>query len=1432
MSRPPFARPNPFFPPSPPETTSEFIQSARVPMPVPVPAPYSVPLDLSDQPDASFHSMNSDPYNSRPKKSSSLSYNNSTIRESRERTVQRALKSFIIVIPPPFLIAEHGQFGATLSSGPSHRLSQGVLMPLFPTMYGQLTAIAREFNFSSTAGLCLYLSYSDAGMTITPRISDEVWPFLWSGAFDSSRATGLPPISGKIEFDIDLAQARWYPSWVSARDRGIPVSPPRRPISRLHHYPTDSRTAYEDEQDDASVQQPSRHIPKKLSLVDRFDSSSSVRSLRAPSHSLSPPPIQHVNNGLSPIPQATEPPSAKVELETRVNTWRASASLKPTTLAATNGQTSLEPPNLPNTLELDAILDEDARSELNLDDFTWSISSVGPIDYLDGASIASSARVASIHIAHRAQGSVCLTESDCTSFGPSDWDEDVIVYAPSPRVATPDLAMRMWDDCPPTPSTATSWGPPLSYPSSLVSESRPPSVDLATRYLHSRPVTPSTATSWGPPLSYPPSPTSISRPPSVDLATRYFHSRPVTPSTATSWGPPSWPSSPALSEPRPPSVHLADRGLASRPVTPLEERRPWNFVWPYYSEQNLSRPWQHVWPYRSQQEGEEQGRPWAHVWPYTSSSEAQEEETRSGPWNHVWPYVGSSELEQSGPWNHVWPYVSSRIEPARPWPHVWPYHKAAVETQDIVLSATTYPIFNLYPSVYPHFNLYPSPVQVEKPVQTEAPSVSSYVYPTFNLYPAVYPHFDLYPTIHRIRPDAKEIKEDKGVVVRLKPSYPAFDLYPSGYPHKLDRIYTHQNVEVHQREVLTRVVARYPFFELYAPVYPHVQPYPSAAVQVERASVKERTFTSPFAYPHFNLYPSLHTPSLATGVEQEVSTQVLSRYPFIRLYEPMYPCIQPYASIAGQVEREERVKDIVVGIGSAYPRFELYPSVYPHNLERIYPSVSGHVEVSKSVTVDVVSSYPTFVLYKSGYPHNLDQIYPPLAGQCDGAKHIVVDIVSSYPRFVLYPCVYPYNLDYLYPSMSGECEDAKQVAVRIASSYPNFVIYSSVYPHNLERIYSKAEVMVDYPTVSVQAFHHYPVFQLYAPVYPHIVLYPQAAGLTEELGVKVVGLVKRAQRKTHAELHAFVFGGGIVDTPSGNPITPVRLPRKTHAELHASVFGSSPVRTPSGTPIIQPTRPHIELDDQVVPPPRVKSYSPITPPPRRALPNVPPLDQVLPRRTSPTSSPIRTPPSRMSLPHRPPVPPPPPAQPSPTRRLPTPPTPPISGSSNRKMSLGEMDMSDLPPARPRYLPSRPRELPRPQSTFETSSNPDVQATRRTSSLEHLSRSQSLSRRPLPRTQLLERSQSMGVPISPVREQIGDEVFEMVTGYPSSQPNAPPPPPKMGHRKADSLIFKRIRALNSARDEPSVAQTLGEFPEPPKRVPSVSRLDRSKYTAFS
>lgn len=70
----------------------------------------------------------------RSRKTSSITYHSAGLKEFHERKPQRTSKAFIIVIPPVVLAQGFGQLGSTLSVGPSHRLSQGLIMPLLSTV--------------------------------------------------------------------------------------------------------------------------------------------------------------------------------------------------------------------------------------------------------------------------------------------------------------------------------------------------------------------------------------------------------------------------------------------------------------------------------------------------------------------------------------------------------------------------------------------------------------------------------------------------------------------------------------------------------------------------------------------------------------------------------------------------------------------------------------------------------------------------------------------------------------------------------------------------------------------------------------------------------------------------------------------------------------------------------------------------------------------------------------------------------------------------------------------------------------------------------------------------------------------------------------------------------------------------------------------------
>ena len=426
----------------------------------------------------------------------------------------------------------------------------------------------------------------------------------------------------------DVAKARWYDTWISASRRETASSGSLSPthVASIHQRQESKTTAnFEDlqEQNQAIVSTGNggSYTPKRLSLVERFDLNNSSPRMPLPTTEQVPVPMPEPhpapplvkNPILSPIPQEEEPPLSNREgIDNLVESWRASATFK-TTLLASTGQVSLDPANMPNTLSLNDPVDEvdEVRSEINPEDYSWSVTSLGPPSVLDSPTSISSYRLPSVHMDRRAIGSVPLTPETCTSWGPDECDYLSPVSSEF-RLPSPDLGQRNLEYCPMTPVTTTSWGPPSEYPPSPDPESqwiyyyRTPSLDLGQRAGWSRPVTPSTATSWGPPSEHPSSPPPESqwayyRAPSVDLGRRAEGSRPVTPSTATSWGPPEeWPPTPTtLSRVATPDTAQQTfsfveeiGGLApQRTAMTPESSAPWSFVWPWLAlKDESSRP--------------------------------------------------------------------------------------------------------------------------------------------------------------------------------------------------------------------------------------------------------------------------------------------------------------------------------------------------------------------------------------------------------------------------------------------------------------------------------------------------------------------------------------------------------------------------------------------------------------------------------------------------------------------------------------------------------------------------------------------------------------------------------------------------------------------------------------------------------------------------
>jgi len=389
---------------------------------------------------------------------------------------------------------------------------------------------------------------------------------------------------------------------------------------------------------------------------------------------------------LSPVVQQEEPLTAKlVEVDRRVMQWRNTSGASPNPLSNKTGQISLDPAHMPNSApgtpsKQEHVHGAEEDEELNLDDFSWSISSAGPQSYPPSPDW--SERQASIHLEWRMRGSAPATPSTASTGWPYDYP-DSPVYSLTSRVPSLDIGQRMIESAPCTPTTATSWGAPSYAVSMLGEEDDSQSLDLGHRFSQSRPMTPSTATSWGP-GSYVASPTSEYYAESLQLGQRLAESQPVTPTTATSWGPGSYPPSPVMEE-RVLSPGIADRVFDHAPLA-TRRARVSGLAFPYYTAATPSP------------------RGWNHVWPYTS---AADQEPTSPVWNHVWPYNSPVEQESVSPvWKQVWPYNARKVEEtvAEPWSMVWPY-RALVRPQPATVrlagSDAVYPIgsASIYPTV-------------------------------------------------------------------------------------------------------------------------------------------------------------------------------------------------------------------------------------------------------------------------------------------------------------------------------------------------------------------------------------------------------------------------------------------------------------------------------------------------------------------------------------------------------------------------------------------------------------------------------------------------------------------------------------------------------------------------------------------------------------
>ena len=111
--------------PTPPDTDADILVGAHHPIDLMNPSGLHV-VDQDTNPPPSVGTP--------ARRVSTLAYHSSPLRDPRERPNGRQSRWLIVIIPPASLVEDHGPLGHTLASGPTQRLSQGILMPLQPTV--------------------------------------------------------------------------------------------------------------------------------------------------------------------------------------------------------------------------------------------------------------------------------------------------------------------------------------------------------------------------------------------------------------------------------------------------------------------------------------------------------------------------------------------------------------------------------------------------------------------------------------------------------------------------------------------------------------------------------------------------------------------------------------------------------------------------------------------------------------------------------------------------------------------------------------------------------------------------------------------------------------------------------------------------------------------------------------------------------------------------------------------------------------------------------------------------------------------------------------------------------------------------------------------------------------------------------------------------
>ncbi|KAG8736256.1 hypothetical protein FRC12_017713, partial [Ceratobasidium sp. 428] len=450
--------------------------------------------------------------------------------------------------------------------------------------------------------------------------------------------------------------------------------------------------------------------------------------------------------------------------------------------------------------------------------------------------------------------------------------------------------------------------------------------------------------------------------------------------------------------------------------------------------------------------------------------------------------------------------------------------------------------------------------------------------------------------------------------------YNLAQLYPSvrtlGYPYNLDGLYP----SVVKTQESARVVS-------VSALATESTAKQSGALLGTRPAVRQTV------YPVFDLYPAVYPHNLL-----ELYPPVLASILRPTQFTPKIngnPTVENQATSMASRGPAKTLSDAWVRLSPQYPTFDLFPAVYPHNLECIYPtsiktftaavapSNKNPLAANPIAKLPSVSSeacpairqkgYPVFNLYPAVYPYNLLELYPPVlapisqparsaetnngkptAGKrttsvtfCVPAKrlsNVRVRFSSQYPTFDLFPAVYPYNLDCIYPT-------SVEVLVAAAPTSSKGVFHKELSAP--KPAYATSNTLAD--TQSIYLARLYPNIELYAPVYPfNLDIYPSVCDkssvvvpinsvLKQKVSEAAAGsntdkeVIKPAlkTRKTHAQLYAEArrkTHAQLVAEVAKNT-APARI-RKTHDELQAEVFPGglpSPVITATTSPQVMVT---------------------------------------------------------------------------------------------------------------------------------------------------------------------------------------------------------------------------------------------------------------------